>query len=40
MKVNYPCRKCKYFSVCGDKNRTEKCNGKENKNKKTVDKQK
>lgn len=30
----YPCRNCKYFEICGNTNRTQKCNGRELKGKK------
>lgn len=32
--VKYPCRNCKYFEICGNTNRTQKCNGRELKGKK------
>ena len=27
--VKYPCMNCKYFVACGEKSRTEKCEGRE-----------
>ena len=27
--VKYPCKKCKYYSVCGDSKRTEPCQGRQ-----------
>ena len=28
-KTENPCSNCKYFTICGDLDRTESCNGKE-----------
>ena len=27
--VKYPCKKCKYYNVCGDSKRTEPCQGRQ-----------
>lgn len=32
--VKYPCRNCEYFKICGNTNRTQKCNGRKLKDKK------
>lgn len=27
LRLKYPCRGCKYYTACGDPDRTQKCDG-------------
>lgn len=31
IEVKFPCRNCKYFEACGDKDRAKPCDGREKK---------